>query len=282
MGAKAYLELLRPVNSAMIGFAVIVGAAIAGGGSLPGAWEAAASFIAGFCISSAAMALNDYVDIEIDRVNAPHRPLPSGRVSPSGAIALFAIMSVAGVAASAYTGLKTLLVAVAAWGVAVVYDVWGKRTGFPGNVMVAFSVGVPLLYGSALVRDPNPSVSVFWFMIFSTALAREVAKGIADVRGDRMAGVATVAATRGAGAASLLSAALYLAAVAASPVPLLMGWVNALAYGVPVLVVDAGLVYESSRILRDHSPEAAIRHKRAVLVYMLIGLTGFLLGVALA
>ncbi len=282
MSIGAYLELVRPVNSAMIGFAVLVGAAIAGGGHLPSPEYSLAGFIAGFSISGAAMALNDYVDIDIDRVNAPRRPLPSGRASPRGALACFALLSLAGVAAASYTGLWTLAVAMAAWLVSVAYNLWGKKTGLPGNAMVAFSVGVPLLYGAALVGEPNPAVSVFWFMVFTSALAREIVKGIADVEGDRRAGVATVAVTRGSRTAARLAATLYIAAVAASPVPVVKGWVNLLAYGLPVAIVDVGLLLEAWRILRDPSPGNALRHKRMVLVYMLIGLFGFLLGASLA
>ena len=41
-----------------------------------------ASFAAGF-IGGGGMVVNDLFDIEIDRINKPSRPLPSGSVSPT-------------------------------------------------------------------------------------------------------------------------------------------------------------------------------------------------------
>ena len=38
-------------------------------------------FVTGFAICAFSMVANDYYDIEVDRVNQPTRPLPSGAVS---------------------------------------------------------------------------------------------------------------------------------------------------------------------------------------------------------
>ena len=38
-------------------------------------------FVTGFAICAFSMVVNDYYDIEVDRVNQPTRPLPSGQVS---------------------------------------------------------------------------------------------------------------------------------------------------------------------------------------------------------
>ncbi len=277
-GVKACLEALRPANSAMLGFAVIVGAAIAAGGPPP--LEASLyAFATGFFLGASAMVLNDIVDVEVDRVNAPGRPIPSGRLGLRAAWACFAALTLAGLVSAAATGLYTFAIALAAWGVASLYDAWGKRSGLPGNAMVAFNVAVPLIYGEALVGRFSPAVTVFWAMVFLTALAREVAKGIADVEGDRLAGVRTVAVSRGTRAAARLAALLYAAAAVLSPVPLLRGWVNPLAYGVPVAVVDALLALAAARLLASPVKPVALWHKRLVLLAMLLGLIGFYLGV---
>jgi len=264
----------------MLGFAVIVGAATASRG-LPPALPLALSFATGFLVGASAMVLNDIVDLDVDRVNAPWRPLPSGRLTVREAYACFAALSVAGMLTAAATGLYTLLVAFSAWLLATLYDVWGKRTGLPGNAMVAFNVAIPLLYGEALVGSLDPAIAVFWAMIFLTALAREVAKGISDIEGDRSAGIHTIAVVRGPASAARLSAALYTIAVLLSPVPVMKGWVNALAYTPAVAVVDAILVAASLRLLGNPNRETALRHKRVVLAAMLLGLVGFYLGVSL-
>ena len=278
MWAVECLRLARPVNSAMVGFAVIVGAVVASGRPPPPS-DALAGFAVGFLVSASAMIINDISDIEIDRVNAPWRPLPSGRLSVGAAWACFAASSLAGLAAAAYTGPATLAIAVAAWLVSVAYSSWGKRLGLPGNVMVAFSVAVPLLYGAALTRSWDARIAVYWYMVFASALAREIVKGIADVAGDRAAGVRTLAVVAGERRAALAAAALYASAVAASPAPLFLGGLaSPLAYAALVAVVDAGLLAEAAGIVLRPTREEALAHKARVLGYMLLGLIAFIAG----
>ena len=282
MKLRACAEIVRPINSLMIGFAVLVGIALANSGRIPGADILVPAYLTGFFISSASMVLNDIVDVEIDRVNAPQRPLPSGRLSVREAYACYAALSLAGLASSAMINLYTFLIALVSWVIATSYDLFGKRSGLLGNLMVAYSVAVPIIFGAACVRRFSQVIWVYYFMIFMTALAREIAKDIADVEGDRLAGVKSLAIVKGPRFAAGVAAALYLLAVSASPVPVLKGLVNSLAYGLPVLVVDVGLVYDSLVILRGQDRERILAHKRRVLMYMLIGLVGFYLGVWLA
>ncbi|MEB3817099.1 MAG: UbiA family prenyltransferase, partial [Desulfurococcales archaeon] len=257
----------------------IVGLAIVTGG-IPGASYVVPSFLTGFFIGSSAMVLNDIVDLEIDRVNAPWRPLPAGKISKRVALYCFAALSVLGLLSAYSTGVETLLVALIAWILAVLYDVKAKKMGLPGNAIVAFNVAVPLLYGAALVGDLPPRIAAFWVMIFLSALAREIAKGIADVKGDSRAGVTTIAVTKGERVAALLSLLLYGAAVAVSPVPVMKGWVSPTAYLPLILVVDTLLIYSALRLLVRPEREVALWHKRVVLLAMLLGLIGFYLGVS--
>ena len=270
---------MRPVNSAMLGFAVIVGAAIVAGHPPP-AVEALAAYLTGFFIGASAMVLNDIADVEVDRVNAPDRPIPSGRLSVREAWACFWLLSLAGLACAAATGLATLLVALAAWATASAYDLGLKRRGLPGNIIVAFNVAVPLLYGAALVGRYAWVVAVYWLMVFLTALAREVAKGIADVEGDKKNGIRTVAVAHGVRRAANLSAILYLAAVALSPIPAMKRWVSVEAYAPLITLVDAMLLYATVRLMASPDKATALWHKRVVLAAMLIGLIGFYLGVS--
>ena len=80
--ASSLLSLIRPANSVLVGFAVIVGIAVTSKNyheiftltSLLG-------FLTGFFISSFSMVSNDIYDLEVDRVNQPTRPIPSSKVT---------------------------------------------------------------------------------------------------------------------------------------------------------------------------------------------------------
>jgi 4-hydroxybenzoate polyprenyltransferase len=65
------------------------------------------------CLYLAGMALNDYADREVDAVERPGRPIPSGQVSPRFALGLGAALSAAGLGlAAAAGGRRALRVAV--------------------------------------------------------------------------------------------------------------------------------------------------------------------------
>ncbi len=273
---RGLVALLRPINAFMMAFAVLVGVALAEGG-LPtiGLEKLAAGMVAGFFILGSAMVFNDYADIDIDRINTPDRPIPRGLISPRTALIYAVILGLAGLVAAAYTGLVTLILGLAAWATSILYDFWGKATGLPGNFMVSFNVAMPIAYGAALASRFNVSILVFWLMIFLSNTGREVVKGIADMQGDASRGIRTLAITMGARRASVVAVGFTMAAVALSPLPLILSQAS-LCY-LTVVLADAGFIHSSILILKDQSPANARLVKNKMLAYMLIGLVAFLL-----
>lgn len=175
------VRLARPHHWIKNGFiALPVPFAVAAGSHLdPGVFAAG---LLGFCLlASAVYVFNDLRDAEADRLNPRKRarPLASGAVPTSAALAELAFLAVAGGTLLASTGLPLV------WGLAAVY----------AGVNVAYSLGakhVPLLdvfilgagfllrvlLGCALVR----AVPSNWLLLCSSALALFLA--FAKRRGD--------------------------------------------------------------------------------------------------
>lgn len=275
--AAAFLEITRPVNSMMMGLAIIVGAAITGGlTTLGNSADMASAFITGFTLSGAAMAVNDYYDLEIDRVNEPDRPIPSGRVTPQEALLLTAALSVIGLIASYMISLQVLGIAVFSWIVMMVYSAWGKRVGLLGNLMVSTCIALPFIYGGVL-SGSVASALAFSLMAFLTNTGREITKGIVDIEGDEKAGVDTVAVKYGPSSASRLAALFYVSAAVVSVAPIVMRLVSF--WYVPfVAVTDVGLIHSSFSVTAEPSRENSKKVKTRVLYFMLIGLVGFAVG----
>jgi geranylgeranylglycerol-phosphate geranylgeranyltransferase len=271
------VEMTRPVNSVMLGLAILVGAAVTGGASILGSpLTLILSFVTGFCMTGAAMAINDYYDREIDVVNEPGRPIPSGRVTPGEAVALSVVLSVVGLGASYMMSLSVTLVAAFSWVVMMLYSAWGKRTGFPGNLMVSACISLPFIYGG-LITGSILSSLYFSLIAFLSNTGREVTKGIVDVEGDRDAGVNTVAVSKGPRAASVVASAFYVAAVASSLIPPVLRLVSA--WYLPfVAVTDMGLLYGAYSLVNEPTRENGRAVKNRVLYLMLVGLVGFAAG----
>jgi geranylgeranylglycerol-phosphate geranylgeranyltransferase len=281
---SGYVRLMRPVNCAMMGFAVIVGAVLAGRSGMNSYWPSLAyGFTTGFMLTAASMAINDYYDREIDAVNEPNRPIPSGTVKPEKALASAATLTAVGFVASYLTSTKAqslcLLTALIAWLVSVAYSTAGKRSGLPGNFLVSTCVAIPFVYGSiAIVGTVGLNVLFFVSMVFLSVTGREITKGIVDVQGDRARGVSTLAVRFGEKKAAVASASFYLSAVLLSPTPWCIGIVSF--WFLPlVALTDFGLVASSIMLLKDYSRRNARMIKRNVLLCFIFGLLAFLAGI---
>jgi geranylgeranylglycerol-phosphate geranylgeranyltransferase len=279
MDARASLDLIRPINCTMIGFAVIVGAFVSKPASVS-AFQLALGFFTGFFICAYSMVVNDIYDIEVDRVNRPERPLPSGRVSAQAASRLSLLVLLAGIACSLLTlnaaavGIA-LIYAFLSW----LYNIRAKKTGFAGNLIVASSLAIPFIYGG-VVSGGSITGSLLLLMAltsFFAGVGREVVKAMADVEGDARRGVNSVARSRGLRSAAAVGAGFFLLAVGTSWVPLLAGLANHL-YTFGVLVPDAIFVYLAAAVLAKQDPASAYRVKKIALAGMTVGLVVFIGG----
>jgi 4-hydroxybenzoate polyprenyltransferase len=105
----------------------------------------------------AGMALNDYADRDLDRVERPERPIPSGRVHPGEALALAAGLTVAGVATAAWAGGRP----AAGAAIALASTVWAYdlvlKNGPAGPAAMATARALDVVLGAAIAGSgPGP------------------------------------------------------------------------------------------------------------------------------
>ena len=281
MNARGALDLIRPVNCVMIGFAVVVGAFVSKPASIS-ATQLGLGFLTGFFICAYSMTVNDIYDIEVDRVNQPGRPIPSGRLTRSEAYRLSVIVLAGGIIASLLSlNLLAIVIAVAYAFLSWLYNSSAKRTGLPGNLIVASSLAIPFIYGGA-VTGGSITGSLLLLMAltaFFSGVGREVVKAMADVEGDAKRNINSVARQRGLRFASRVGAVFFLLAVVTSWVPLVTGLANEI-YTFGVVIPDAIFLYLAVAILARHEPDSAFTVKRIALAGMTVGLLVFIGGAA--
>jgi geranylgeranylglycerol-phosphate geranylgeranyltransferase len=263
----------------MMGFAVIVGAALSSPqlSSVPMLYLFY-GFATGFALTAASMAINDYYDREIDAVNEPNRPIPSGLIKPKEALLFAFILTAIGFVAAFLTNMFCFAIAIIAWILFTTYTTIGKRSGLPGNFLVSLCVAIPFVYGNyAATSVLELRVLIFASIVFLSDTGREVTKGIVDVEGDERHNVKTLAVRYGEKVAAAAAAFFYLFAVSLSPIPWFLQLVSF--WFIPLVVVtDLGLVASSFMLIRDYSRENTRRIKKMVLLWFIIGLLAFLLG----
>jgi len=276
---SGYLRLMRPINCLMMGIAVMAGAVLAS----PNFSEAPLEdlmwgFVTGFMLTAASMAINDYYDKEIDAVNEPDRPIPSGLIDPREALAFAFILTSIGFAAAYLTNIFCFAMAIIAWIFFVTYTTVGKRSGLAGNFLVSACVATPFIYGSAVIADEvRSNVLIFAAMAFLSNTGREITKGIVDVEGDEMQNIKTLAVRYGAKRAAIAATIFYFLAVLLSPIPLLLQLVSF--WFIPlVALTDFGLVASALILLKDYSRENAKKVKSMILLWFIFGLLAFIAG----
>ncbi|MGW7199970.1 SCO3242 family prenyltransferase [Streptomyces chryseus] len=132
--SAAWAELLRV--SALF---TVPGDAVAGAASVgvrPNRGTALAVG-ASLCLYEAGMALNDWADRAEDAVDRPHRPIPSGRVTPRAALAASGALTAAGLALAAGAGRPALAVASGLAATIWAYDLRLKHTPAAPATMAA-------------------------------------------------------------------------------------------------------------------------------------------------
>jgi len=272
---SGFLRLIRPLNCLMMGFAVIVGASLVS--ALNFSINLLLGFVTSFTLTGASMAINDYYDREIDAINEPNRPIPSGTVSSKEALSVAFVLSLVGFVAALVTSIKCFIVAVIAWVIFVAYTTRGKRTGLPGNFLVSACVVIPFIYGGFVVENLKLPVFLFAAIVFLSNTGREVAKGIVDIEGDKSQNINTIAVMFGDKTAAFMASVFLVLAVGLSPLPWL--WKLVSKWFLPfVILTDAGLILSSILLVRDFSRENARRVKNSILIWFITGLLAFVAG----
>lgn len=250
------LELTRPVNSVAAGVLTFIGAFVAGGiGDAP--LMVAAAVGATVFATAAGMAINDYFDREIDRINQPDRAIPRGAVSPRGALAFSVVLFALAVVLALLLPRLAIAIAVINLLALVAYTKLFKGLPGVGNAVVAYLGGSTFLFGAAAVGGNLETAFVLFLLAALSTLTREIIKDVEDVEGDREEGLNTLPIAIGERRALLVGTALLVVAVLASPVPFVLGDFG-IAYLVVVVPANLTMLYAAYEGFED--PTASQEH----------------------
>jgi 4-hydroxybenzoate polyprenyltransferase len=278
---KPYLQLVRLPNLFTAAADPLAGWLIVGG-TLSQAASWLPLTLAGVATYAAGMILNDVFDFEVDRVERPDRPLPSGRVSRRLASVLGVGFLILGLALAALAGKASLFVAIALAACVLGYDGGLKRTLLGPEVMGACR-SLNLLLGMSLA--PGLGGPAGWMAAFAFGL---FVVGVTWISRDE----ATAAAgqTRGVLAGMVIqNLALFLLLIAAWVTPWDTGKIPENiggAVGLVVLIATGQTINRADlRALREPSPaslQAAVKTGVLSLVWLDVMLVAMIRGPDLA
>jgi geranylgeranylglycerol-phosphate geranylgeranyltransferase len=217
MRLAGFFKLTRPTNSLVAGLAAIVAYLIATGMIIP---ETLLLFSIVALITAAGNVINDFFDAEIDAINRPDRPIPSGAVLRGAARGFAGTLFLAGILLSFFTNSLCIGITILNSLILIAYAAKLKSTPLSGNIAVAYLSASIFLFGGALNGwDGLIRIIPIAVITFFAMLSRELLKDAEDVEGDRAGGADTVPLRIGIKKTSVLALITTVLAVAASFIP---------------------------------------------------------------
>ncbi len=264
----AAIELPRPVNC-LITFASV----------LLGGWlgihritePLIFAALSAALITAGGNALNDLCGITEDRINKPHRPLPSGLLSPSIARIEMGIFLLAGIFLALPLPMPALAIALTAVTSLIFYNIYLKRVPLIGNLIISALGGLAFLYGGAAVKVISAPYLIASFA-FLFHLGRELLKDLEDSAGDRQLSGSTVPISWGENSARILITGIFTILIIAMLLPALLGIYSSI-YLSLILLLNTLLIFVLIRLWQKDTLGYLNKLLKAG---MLLGLAAFL------
>jgi geranylgeranylglycerol-phosphate geranylgeranyltransferase len=252
--AGGYLKLLRFELPFAAGVCVVMGQMLALGG-FASAVTSILGFASVFLISASILVMNDFFDVETDRINAPNRPIPSGLVSPSEALSFSLLLLIAGLLFSYLISINVFLISILLAIIGLLYNRYFKKSGLPGNLMVSFSVSMTFIYGGAAVGLPFHKMVLFFGLIAALIdLGEEIAADAMDIKGDELIQSNSLAIKYGKLTALKISGSIFFFVVLLSFIPFILNWFSII-YLIPILIMDISIAYPAFKLLKSKDEE---------------------------
>ncbi|MCI0706970.1 MAG: geranylgeranylglycerol-phosphate geranylgeranyltransferase [Ignavibacteriae bacterium] len=274
---KAYFEVARPGNH-IIGVLTIIAAAFLAGAELSQWARILLAALSASLVAAGGYAINDFFDVEIDKVNRPDRPLPRGSLSKEEVWWMWRLCSGAGVVAAAFVGPYALAVVICWVILLYFYSKRFKRSVLLGNLMIGFATGLAFIYGGVVAGNIGLSLipAAFAFLV---NLARELVKDIEDAEGDARDKAVTLPVKHGTRPALVLASLTLLILIGTTLAAYRWGGYN-LSYLAIVSLVDLSFIWVIVSMWRNAAPKNMHVLSNVLKVDMLVGLIAIYIGSA--
>jgi len=276
---KELWALTRFEHAIMLVIAVFIGESLALGKIPDFTLAIFLSFLVPMFSEMGSFALNDYLDIESDKINnRTDRPLVRGSISPKFALWFSMITILASLFIAWFINLSAFVISLLFNVLALLYNFKLKDLPLLGNLYIAITMAIPFIFGNFVVVSKLSSMSLLLATLgFVSGLAREIVKSIQDMKGDTEARKSkTLPLVVGQENSLRIACFLYLVFIPLSILPFLTG-LKFSPYSVfLVAFADAGLLYNIFLLIRFKDYKTG---RKLSLICLFIGLLGLFLAV---
>jgi geranylgeranylglycerol-phosphate geranylgeranyltransferase len=219
---------------------------------------------------------NDILDREIDRINRPDRPIPSGKVSVRSAWTMGLLFVIIGNVLGAVLDVFSFIITISASTLLFLYNHRLKMTVILGNITVSLLTALAFLFGGHLAGNIQGAfVPAVFSLLFH--FSREVVKDMQDAEGDKKRHGRTFAQVYGYIKSRNLSASVLICLLLIVPLPYFAKLYNFNYLLVSILFVELPLIWCLFRLLSGKPNELGTISK-ILKVGMVMGLAALFMG----
>ncbi len=275
---KAFISIIRPLNCLITFFTIVVACLICAD-SIDLQLILLAG-LSGALVNAGGNIINDYFDVEIDKINRPDRPLPSGNMPLKTALSLYLYTTLFAFVIVYNINLFAFAIVIVTSVMMFLYSYKLKGIPLVGNIVVSFFTGLAFLFGSVIVGNIYCGIipAVFAFLI---SLMRELVKDIEDIEGDKSVRISTYPIKYGVESSVKLISAIGVILMIATTIPFLLKIYNWYYFIFVSLFVNGILVYVI-RELKNNTSQSTLRKVSNLLkLGMVFGVIAIFIGTKL-
>ncbi|MEO1245789.1 MAG: chlorophyll synthase ChlG [Pseudomonadota bacterium] len=248
----AYLELTKPITWFPPMWAFGCGV-VSTGQSLPERWPFALAgiLLAGPLVCGASQIVNDWFDREVDAINEPQRPVPSGRVPGRQALYFALVWSALSLLVASVLGVWVFVATVVGVALAWAYSAPPfrlKQNGWWGNAAVGLCYeGLPWFTAAAAILGGLPPLPIILLALLYSVGAHGIMtlNDFKAIEGDKKLGIRSLPVQLGADRAAQVACGVMLIPQLVV-IGLLLNWQLTIA----AAVVSALAVIQAAMMLR--------------------------------
>jgi geranylgeranylglycerol-phosphate geranylgeranyltransferase len=222
-----------------------------------------------FLVTAGGNIINDYYDAELDKINHPDRPIPSGNIKSDYAKSMAIYLFIVAVILSVFTNYIAVIITVVAILLLYSYEYRLKNAGISGNIVISLLVMTLFIFAGVIFYKIY-LITFFSIMAFFSTLGREIIKDVEDIKGDVNRN--TLPKKIGIRNSNIISAGLLLITISISSLPYTLGLLK-IYYLIVVLVADVIFLYAA--IAQFKSPKSGQTFAKYA---MIIGLLSYVIG----
>jgi len=215
---KIRLQLMKPITWIPLIWGVVCGAASSGNytWTLENVLKAAACMLlSGPLLTGYTQTLNDYYDREIDAINEPYRPIPSGAISERQVLTQIIILYLAGIGLAFILDIwaghdfpTVTILSLFGGFIAYIYSappIKLKQNGWLGNYALGASyIALPWWAGHALFGELSGNIMILTLFYSLSGLGIAIVNDFKSIEGDRQLGLKSLPVVFGVEKATLI------------------------------------------------------------------------------